>query len=228
MLLRTLETRTFNARYSAVYPVRQNLICRSVTHHSLWRHWRCIDSLNVYRYTRVQAVGNTHARDARRIFNYSIRDIYISFTAAYAFFLPPPLPVERPSLLQFLGRTSPNLSRTFGVLTRSEFWDLGGLTASPSVILRGPLVLILPDIGPDSWRNRLYANIHFLVLRNNAICIVSISYIDDKIRNAIFFTWSTRREFEGYKFDANRLRNLFLFCFIHIYSFMSESSGFIG
>ena len=47
-------------------------------------------------------MSNTHARDARRIFNYSIRDISVSFTAAYAFFLPPPLPVELPSLLKFL------------------------------------------------------------------------------------------------------------------------------
>ena len=105
--LRTLETRTFNARYSAVFSVRQNFICRSVSHHSLWRHWRCIDSLDVYRYTRVQAVGNTHARDAWRISNYSIRDISMSFTAAYTFFLPPPLPVERPSLLKFLPAPQP-------------------------------------------------------------------------------------------------------------------------
>ena len=77
--LRTLETdvqRPIQRRILpsiAVYPVRQNLICRSVSHRSLWRHWRRIDSLDVYRYTRVQAVGNTHVRDARRIFNYAIR-----------------------------------------------------------------------------------------------------------------------------------------------------------
>ena len=44
------------------------------------------------------------ARDARRIFNYSIHgDISISFTLLRTrFSLPPPLPVERPSLLKFL------------------------------------------------------------------------------------------------------------------------------
>ena len=48
-------------------------------------------SAREYGYTRVQAVGNTHARDARRIFIYIHGDISISFTAADAFF-PTPTP----------------------------------------------------------------------------------------------------------------------------------------
>ena len=69
----------------------------------------------------MQAVGNTDARDARRIFNYSIRDISISFTAAYAFFLPPPLPVERPSLLKFLLVPLINTFLTYSTLTVCHF-----------------------------------------------------------------------------------------------------------
>ena len=70
-------------------------------------HYLALDvyGVDVYRYTRVEAVGNTHALDARRILSYSIHgDISISFTLLRTrFALPPPLPVERPSLLKFLG-----------------------------------------------------------------------------------------------------------------------------
>ena len=37
------------------------------------------DSLDVYRYARVQAVGNTHAQDARRIFIYIHGDMAMRF-----------------------------------------------------------------------------------------------------------------------------------------------------
>ena len=50
---------------------------------------------------------NTHARDTRRIFIYIHRDISISFTLLRTpFSLPPPLLVERPSLLKFLAAST--------------------------------------------------------------------------------------------------------------------------
>ena len=102
----------------------------------------CLPSLldvygvDVYRYTRVQAVGNTHARACARCSThfqllYTRRYIYIVLSAAYAFSLPPPLPVKRPSLLKFLVSGLPWIfptgtgifKPTFCVLRVLTWWD---------------------------------------------------------------------------------------------------------
>ena len=88
MLVQTIYMH--NARFSLLTLV--DVPSPSLSTRCIWSVWRLEmsrDSLDVYRYTRVQAVGNTHARDARRIFIYIHGDISISFTAAYAFFPTP-------------------------------------------------------------------------------------------------------------------------------------------
>ena len=57
-----------NARFSLLTLV--DVPFPSLSTRCIWSIWRLEsrDSLDVYRYTRVQAVGNTHARDALRIF----------------------------------------------------------------------------------------------------------------------------------------------------------------
>ena len=64
-----------NARFTLLTLV--DVLFPSLSTRCIWSVWRLEsrDSRDVYRYTRVQAVGNTHARDARRIFIYIHGDI---------------------------------------------------------------------------------------------------------------------------------------------------------
>ena len=90
MFVQTIYTNVMhNARFSLLTLL--DVPFPSLSTRCIWSIWRLEsrDCLDVYRYTRVQAVGNTHARDARPIFIYIHGDISISFTAAYAFFPAP-------------------------------------------------------------------------------------------------------------------------------------------
>ena len=90
-----------NARFSLLTLVHVPLASLGTAWHSMYMESIYID---IYECRRWATRMREHARDARRILNYSIHgDISISLTLLRTrFSLPPPLPVERPSLLNFL------------------------------------------------------------------------------------------------------------------------------